>query len=57
MLGCYFNIEVCSNITCYRVNGITEDLTSTLRHYVALNAQLEVTLCYCVTVGAEIALT
>ena len=30
------------------------DLTSTLRYCVALNDQIDVTLCYCVTVGAEI---
>ena len=42
---------------CYHViTGIT-DLTLTLRHYVALSDQLDVTLCYCVTVGAEIVLT
>ena len=41
---------------CYRVIGIT-DLTFTLRHYVALNDQLDVTLRYCVTVGVETVLT
>ena len=55
MLGCYFNIEGCSNIMlpCYWHH--ISDLNVT--YYVALNAQLEETLCYCVTVGAKIVLT
>ena len=55
MLGCYFNTEGFLTL-CYDVSGIT-DLTLTLRYYVDLHDQLDVTLCYCVTVGAEIVLT
>ena len=36
---------------------LASDLTSTLRYYVATNDQLDVTLRYCVTVGAEFFLT
>ena len=35
----------------------TKDLTLTLRSYVAIYDQLDVTLCYSVTVGAELVLT
>ena len=41
---------------CCHVTVIT-DLTSTLRYDVALHYHLDVIICYCVTVGAEIVLT
>ena len=55
MLRCSLNTEGHLSLP-YDVTGIT-DLTFTWRYYVALNDQLDVTLCYYVTVGAEIVLT
>ena len=52
MLGCYLNAEGCLTL-CYHATGMT-DLTLTLRYYVAIIDQLDQTLCYSVTVGAEI---
>ena len=57
MLRCYFNTGGCSNIMLPVFLASQIDLTLTLRYYVALNDKLDVTLCECVTVGAEIVLT
>ena len=55
MLGCVTSMPRGFVTLCYHVTGIT-DLTLTFRYYVALNDQLNVSLCYCVAVGAEIVL-
>ena len=55
MLGCCLKTEGCLTL-CYHVVANITDLTLTLRYY-AINDQLDVTFCYCVTVGAEFVLT